>query len=501
MNVKKYYLRIGYYIILSLVSFLFLSIFSYFTSPLSAHDNGFDSAFFMLVGQGMTKGYLPYRDFFDMKGPILFLIEYFGQMIVYGRTGIFIVQCLNLTLVFITICSIFESYHINNRFLQLILLLPIAFVLSFTLEGGNLTEEFSLFPLLSCLLLCTTFFNNCEKTDKKWQHDIYWYSGAWFGVCFGALLLIRITNAALLCAMVISILIYLLQNHKVKELLICIQMFVFGLIAVVGPTFLFFAVKGLLIDMLEAVFCLGFFYSREKSLLQHLVEILFVERRQQLLLLIIPCCMPILVQWRGWKEQVLAFLGGVFTFFGIALGNNYTHYYTLAVPLLVLIEVSVIETLHTKNIRKALVAVLLFSIMLFPQYSIMNKYVERAYSHLFNKQKYNTESLVQDISSNIPEQDKHSVFCYNLDPAWYTYAGLFPCIKYCGWQNHYIDLMPGIYDELEDIFTERPPSWLVLPNPIGDVPDFLENKLSTDYQEVYQNTSYILYNYITQPSA
>ena len=294
---------------------------------------------------------------------------------------------------------------------------------------------------------------------------------------------------------------YLLQCHRTKEILICIGTFILGLIAVVGPVFLFFGVKGLLSDMLEAVFCLGFLYSSEKTLIQHVIEIILGTRRQQLLLVIVPSCMPVLLHWRGWKEQVLAILGGLFTFLGIALGNNYTHYYTLTIPLIVLAEVSAIETIRGKNNRKSYAAVLLLVIMLLPQCTIMIRYAGRAYSHIFNKQAYNTETLVQDISSKIPEQDKQSVFCYNLAPAWYTYAGLFPCIKYCGWQNHYIDLMPGIYDELEDIFTERPPSWLVLPNPIGDVPDFLENKLSTDYQEVYQNTSYILYNYVTQPSA
>ena len=209
MTTKKNYYGVIYGVILSFASFLFLSIFSYFTSPLSAHDNGYDAAFFMLVGQGMTKGYLPYRDFFDMKGPVLFLIEYLGQQIFYGRTGIFIIQGLNLTLILITICGIFETNHINYRRLQILLLLPIAYVLSFTIEGGNLTEEFSLFPLLSCLYLCIDFFNKCEKPGKKWQRDIYWYSGAWFGACFGALLLIRITNAAFICAMVLVIFIYL----------------------------------------------------------------------------------------------------------------------------------------------------------------------------------------------------------------------------------------------------------------------------------------------------
>ena len=56
---------------LFLISVLFLTVYSVTTSPITAYS-GLDSAFFQLVGQGMTEGLLPYRDFFDMKGTYLF---------------------------------------------------------------------------------------------------------------------------------------------------------------------------------------------------------------------------------------------------------------------------------------------------------------------------------------------------------------------------------------------------------------------------------------------
>ena len=67
--------KLLFFLLLSSASFVFLAVFSFYTSPFSNCDNGYDSAFFSLVGHGMTKGYLPYRDFFDMKGPFLFFIE------------------------------------------------------------------------------------------------------------------------------------------------------------------------------------------------------------------------------------------------------------------------------------------------------------------------------------------------------------------------------------------------------------------------------------------
>lgn len=166
LGIKEKKNDIVFILVLALASFAFMAVFSYYTSPISAHDNGADSAFFCLVGKGMTKGLFPYRDFYDMKGPVLFFIEYLGQMLSYGRVGIFTVQCINLFLSLVIISKIFGYYSITNRFIQVVLMLPLAFVASFTFEGGNLTEEFSLVPLLSCLYICLVYLDNSENTSR-----------------------------------------------------------------------------------------------------------------------------------------------------------------------------------------------------------------------------------------------------------------------------------------------------------------------------------------------
>ena len=484
-----------FYLTLCLVSFVFLSIFSYYTSPFSTCDNGYDAAFFRLVGQGMVNGYLPYRDFFDMKGPFLFFIEYLGQLLSYGRLGIFIIQCINLFFSLFLISKILDRFQMNNRFLQLSLMLPLAYIASFTFEGGNLTEEFSLIPLLLCLLTCLIFFGKSEDPSRRWQFRFFWYAGALFGFCFGLLLMIRVTNAALICAMVVAVVLSLLKKHKTRQLLICAGMFLVGLIVALSPAILFFGMKDLLSEMFEAMFILGGKYSREKSFIQHVVETLQSNRKQQLLLIVIPCFTPFILHWKGRIERFLIFVGSVSTFLAIASGNNYTHYYTLTIPLLLLCEISIVDSIRNKIGKRAIVAAVLTFVMLLSQFSIMKQYLESAYVHLFQQNRFNTEQSVQDISSRIPVEDYQSVFCYNLNPSWYTYAGLFPCIKYCGWQNHYLALMPEIYDDFQIAFSISPPAWLVLPESKGELPLFLEEMLISDYQLVYQNSSYALFHF------
>ena len=134
IKVREAYHETIVFMILSILSFCFLAFFSYYTSPFTNSDNGYDAAFFRLVGQGMTKGYLPYRDFFDMKGPFLFFIEYVGQLLSYGRKGIFIIQCINLSITLFICSKIFQLFQINNYFFRIILILPLLFVAGFTFE-------------------------------------------------------------------------------------------------------------------------------------------------------------------------------------------------------------------------------------------------------------------------------------------------------------------------------------------------------------------------------
>ncbi len=488
---RSIFQSIVFYIVIGIITFAFLAIFSYYTSPFTTCDNGYDAAFFRLVGQGMTKGYLPYRDFFDMKGPFLFFIEYIGQLLSYGRLGLFFLQWINLFCSIVIICKIFDLYHISNRIIQICLLMPLAFIASYTFEGGNLTEEFSLIELCSCLFLCLYYFKSIEMPNNLCNTRFYWCAGLWYGICFGLLLMIRITNAALICSMLLIISFDLINTKKFRDFGICACMFIVGLTLSMIPAILFFGMKGLIGEAFEAVFVLGFKYAGEKTLFQHILESLSSFRL--IPLIVVPCFIPIIFHWRSWRERFFIIFGTLFTFLAIASGNNYPHYYTLTIPLVLVSEISITETFIGSNKRKHLIAIVLSGIMLFPLLRPVGSSLYSAYSHLFQQSQYKMEYLVRDVSSRIPEEDKNSVFCYNLNPSWYTYADLFPCIKYCGWQNHYITLMPKIYDDLHACFQSHPPIWLVLPNEKRTLPDFLDKMLYAEYCEFYKNESYTLY--------
>ncbi|MBR5751071.1 MAG: hypothetical protein IKX84_01670, partial [Clostridia bacterium] len=266
-----------YWILPAIASAAFCLLFSTTTSPLYPSNVGYDSAFFRLVGQGMTKGLLPYRDFFDMKGPYLFLIQYLGQLICFGSGGILVLQTVNLYLSLLLMLGIFRLAGVSSRVKRLKMLLPLLAALAVTLQGGNITEEYSLVPLLSCVYVCLAFFGHTDSTGPFWAKRVYPLAGGWFGLMSGFLFFVRVNNAALIAACALSVAVTLIKTHKAGKLLPCAAGFALGFALSAAPPIVFYASKGLLDEFARAVFVLGYRYSSEQTLLTHLRQTLSLK--------------------------------------------------------------------------------------------------------------------------------------------------------------------------------------------------------------------------------
>lgn len=497
----------------ALLSFLFLSFHSFYTSPFSAHDYGHDAAFYRLVGQGMTKGLLPYRDFYEMKGPFFYFIQYLSQIAFYGRNGSFFIQLINMIITILLVIKIFSLFKITSNKLIIILLLPLLYFLSFTIEGGNLTEEFSLPPLLLCLY----FYFDLTITDnkKELQNKRLYIIAFIFGVCFGSIVMIRMTNAVLIIAMIIIISFDLLNERYVKEWLMCVLFFILGFVAIILPFVMFYYFKGVLDQMIDLVVFFGFKYSNEKTYIIRIFEIITDSRTRQILLSFIPLLIVLVIKWRNCKDRVFFVIASLMTFYVISIGNNYTHYYTLTIPLVLISEIAIVDSLNKNRINRmpsvsdnniksgiisfieyrSLIANVLFIILLIGVFPIWFELANSSYNHLFHHDYYKQELEARDIAERIPIEDEKSVYGYEIDPAWYAYTDIFPCNKYIGWQNHYISLNPKIYDELETFFIDTPPKWLILPANKNELPNFIEIAIKK-YKQKYSNDSYELYELI-----
>lgn len=136
--------------IFAVAAFLFLSIVSITTSPFCIRY-GVDSEMFRMVGRMAHRGMVPYKDFFDHKGPVIITIEWLGCLIGEDRIGIFIVQFIFMMFTLIATYKLLRLRWSYKK--SLILTLLMLCVLRVYYEGGNLTEEYCLpFLIWSCYL-------------------------------------------------------------------------------------------------------------------------------------------------------------------------------------------------------------------------------------------------------------------------------------------------------------------------------------------------------------
>lgn len=470
-------------LVLVLLSAGFLAVFSYNTSPFCKIDIE-DSSFFRLVGMGMTKGRLPYRDFYDMKGIYLFLIEYLAQLIHFGRAGCLFLQALNMAAVLFLI----DKIHMVNEppigfFKRFLWLLPYLWVISLTIWGGNLTEEFSLPYVLICVYLVRRYLKEHNGED----HPPLW--GAIYGACFGIIAFIRVTNAATICAVVLFILIILIGNKRFKNIFLNGIGFIGGAAVSVLPGILFCAKNGILKDMAEQVFAFGFTYANEGSLFNF-------HRNPLFFVFLFPLIPALLYRKQTGKYFYFILIDMAALAAYLALGNGYMHYNTMLIPHMAAgtaIILDVRPEVRREKIKKCVCLLLLVCTMMSIAGRVYQNYRIFVYTSLTDEM-YDYPAI--ETASHIPPEEKDSVYTYGIPSAWYVYTGIFPCIRYCDWQDHYIKLSEDIREDLKRLIEESPPGWIVTKaGEDAKLPDFMRSALEKNYNRYAENDYYVLWKY------
>lgn len=127
-----------------------------------------DSSVFLYSGQNILDGGVPYRDVWDHKGPLIYLINALGLAVGDGsRLGVFLVECLVLLAIFWFFYRGVESAWGSLPAFGASVVLLAGFDRLY--DGGNLTEEYAvLFQVLSILVLLS-FLRRPKRADAVWM--------------------------------------------------------------------------------------------------------------------------------------------------------------------------------------------------------------------------------------------------------------------------------------------------------------------------------------------
>ena len=291
----------------------------------------YDSCVFLTVGFSWTENILPYRDLFDHKGPVLYILNALGFILYNEFYGVLFIEILFAsinTIIFFLLCG-------KNKYSFLIFYIFIAFYYKTVFEYGNMTEEYAItFNMIAIYIF-----------SRKFTKRFYYY-----GLLGGLLFFLRPNLAA---PTLLIFFIDLICSRKTDVPLRLIAKCALGFcIPVLSFIFYFYCNNGLH-DFINSYFIFNFKYTNleKESFLRIELLHLFKNFYFYINLLFIFC----LIATKDFKAFLVTFSTFIFSLLMSAISSrNYDHYFMLLIPSILFTISTVIKLYNTDTILIAI---------------------------------------------------------------------------------------------------------------------------------------------------
>lgn len=260
----------GLYIFLSfLIIALFISFFTNHFSPFYPFNYAYDSNAYMSMARGWLSGQIPYRDIFDHKGPVLYIIYISGCLITdTSFTGMYIISSLFLA------TSLYFIYKIAHLFLSIryAYIVPLIFMVIQaglnTVDGS--AEGLTLTLQIVFLYIVFIFFTNNEK-GKEFR--LLYLLGIFAGVIAFIKFNILLFCFFPLCAIILQL---LLKKEILKAVKYTLTITA-GILSIAIPLLLYFYLNDALNDFIEAYITFNKIYGNA-TIIQAIISIPIIFR-------------------------------------------------------------------------------------------------------------------------------------------------------------------------------------------------------------------------------
>ncbi len=465
---------------------IFLYFASSWTSPRYPYAYGYDSSWYSLVGRAIVAGKVPYKDYFDLKGPTLFFYEAIGQVIIKNRAGIFLIQCISIAAAVLFLYKIMRLY--NRRAWSLVALLIFYACYYSLLWGGNTAEEFFLPLNFAAIFLGLKFLKEKDYSEINSSSFI-------IGLCFFIIFWGKMTVAAPLIAVVITVLIELVREKEWDGIFAAAKYFLFGGFSVSAPIFAYFAMRGALSDMVKCVFVLGF--KRGTDIYEG------YSLSWEKMLILCPLCLIFAgFLWTKKKtafhKKILMTVMPLIIYILLHLGTPFDYYFIIELPLLICF-LAFLPELTTKLrkkriyiIRAAVSAVIFLTILWFYIPPAYEKNEENSFIY-DNDDGYSKIEAIKAIDEQIPSSEKGDLFNLESGMIYYEVLQTFPENKYAVNCPYFLHLFPEIKTELLQTLDNERPHWIISEDMNSFDDEDIRRYVFTHYMLVDKNEAEELY--------
>ena len=441
--------------LLAFLGFFLIYHFAEGTTPLISNYDAYDSGIFQTVGKLWSQGLIPYSEVFDHKGPLLFFIQRVAFSFENSTNALYCIEslfvCVSLWL-FYAIFRLSKGVWISLASC----LLCIAFWIPI-IEYGNLSEEYSMPFVLWALYIQIKYL-----FQEKRMHKALW--GFIYGICLGAVALIRINNALIIFVGIGVIGLQLLCAKQYRVIMHNLWAFLLGISMAFLPFVLYFAYHHALNDMLYATFAFNVQYIQMTAVPFSLKEL------RNVLWFLWPAVVCIVfsvvhcIEKRIFPALFLG-LGGIATLYFTLNGHRYAHYFMLMLPLIALAFSFYPKTNHRvyKYLIMGIVAIVVAitvktTLEVAPkQYIVYNQAVNEAN----NKHRLQWQSVI-DL---IPKEERNQVATMglsSLDTLLFTHTDLVPSGRYIILMEWHAKVAPHILKSYINFLKSEKAKWIIV---------------------------------------
>lgn len=437
-----------------LLSGLFALVVYRFNTPLGP-SIGSDNAMYLTMGTALARGYAPYTDIFDHKGPLLLLIEMLPQLFFggYQTATVFAMEWAALLGCLLLLDAICGEIGLRRawpvQLVYLALFAPCA-------GGGNLSEEYVSVATLAGLLLIVRAFDGGGKR--------FFAPAMGVGALAMAAFLTRANNALPLAGASAGLSLCLALRGEWKTLGACALGVLAGCAAAAVPVALWLVCEGALGDAVYGAITHNLLYTGAQGASRLGTLLHTGYGRLAMTMAGVSAAGAAACFWRTRKAAVpmaLLFGAALAGVAGFLSHKFYQHYLTLGVPLAAVGAAQLLFTLEKRRPAALRAAQILLAcacclcLCVCGYRANGERLAERADLPQFTQD-------AQALYALVPEEERDSFMAYRVEPRWYVAARALPCMRFYFLQEILAQVDPRVMDEIVETFETRPPRWLVL---------------------------------------
>lgn len=475
MKKKK---RLLEYLLILGIAFIVITIASK-SSPLYRFNDWWDANAFMSVGKSWLAGIIPYRDLFEQKGPVLYLIYAIGSII--SRTsfiGIYFLEIISLTVSLIFVNKIIKLFieDIHYRFLGIIIFAFSTIFLKTFGHGGS-AEEFTM-PLF---MISLYYFTNYLKSNNYHLAKRIVFGN---GFIAGIVLWIKYSLLGFWFIFAASLFFIYLFNKKYKEAILSSLIFLSGMVVASIPWLIYFSSVNALDDLINVYFLVNMnaYASNYNIFLKILIAFglsiyNLLKNPVYFLFIFIPVIILFIkkIDWGKRYANLILSVAILFTGLGTYIGGTFYFYYGYILTSFNIIGVILLLHFIKKGKFKINRKVnLLLVIILIIEYICV---CDNSSYMLLKKSDYAQFRFAKIIA----KEKNPTLLNYNcLDVGLYTTTNITPKYYYFMKNNISKKKYPEMMREQERYIKEERPTFVVTKRK--------EDKLDDDYEIISKHT-------------